>query len=87
MLGTVKYSTSLSPVSSRSLEGERYLNDDERCLQDRRIEIRGDVALHGGIWFARVLVVDDNGHAVGKHGAGQACTRPRRRRVPAPLLA
>ena len=42
------------------------------CLQDRRIEISGDVALHGGIWLARMLVVYDHGHAVGEHGTGQA---------------
>ena len=75
MLGTEKYSTSLSPVSSRSLEGEATSTTMSGASRIVEVEIRGYAALDGGIGLPRVIVVDDHRHPVREHGARQTCTR------------
>ena len=74
MLGTEKYSTSLSPVSSRSLEGEATsttMSGASRIV----VEIGGYAALDRGIGLPRVIVVDHHGHPVREHGARHTGTR------------
>ena len=70
MLGTEKYSTSLSPVSSRSDEGEATSTTMSGAW--RIVESRSVATPHCALRpLARIIVVDDDCHAIGKNSAGE----------------
>ena len=72
MLGTEKYSSTFSPVSSCLDDGDITSTTMSGRLQGYCIEVSRHPALHGRVWLTHMLVVYHHRHAVREDSAGQS---------------